>query len=1546
MSWDEAYDVAIGERTGWDVAYESNFKPVKIQDPNEAAEEARNTFKYAVDMELPLTDAEENYDELLAWDKGETFDPSEPPKMGLSEYKYDPDLQFEVDPDLQKLYTQREAGRTAGIQEFFGIDPETGGYREEEPTYSVYPSGGDPSEPPGPKDVEVPTKRDMVVSLNDDDLKYVLDSTIKNPKAYPKELKDAASHEYRVRRFAEQIRNLSEGRQTAFFTALPATNIFGASWFSQHGLDPAEILTGQPKKDKPLMLEAAARVLAEKNDVNPVNVSRIANMGSKILTVALEFWLTPNAELAKAPAAIRPLLQTGVKFATREAMTLPRQGETAPEKLGSITESFMMGIGIGGAGKFIPKARYRIPAVVGGMAGVTYARTGDIERTIETGITVMGFEALGLMQRAGQFTKGRLRNKFANQAVRAARKQNPDLYKFSNKEVGDILDKLARNFSDHTGRDLSHTNARGEAQRAWKLKQGGDSRAWDKLVQGYGFGQVEGKAEAKPAEIPAKGKPVAELPPATPAQAKPSQETIRAALTKQETLGTYEEDAGSGVSKLIEVMPQSERNQIVDNVRKNEGDEAAGIVQELLANEIQTVDTHLRENDILVHVVGMTQENAEALRNIKGVTVEDAGRMGGDYISIKRTAQATPEGAVTEGKEEAVKELPDATIARKAVTVEGKTYHPVTIPTESIGVDAKRFQFKLGAKLRGGVTEALKDVDKFDPVKGGQVLVWQDKAGKYWVVDGHHRVALAKKTGFESLDTWVIREADGWSAADARAVGALRNLSDGKGTAVDAAKLFRDSGILLEQLRKEGVPTNNAIVQQGMDMKNLSDYVFRLVIDERLPANMAAAIGKHVKGPTQQKQVADLILEGEVDTVRQAELLAMTIDNAPVLTKSEQTLFGLETSEKSLFAERAKILANVEKRLKTNKKVFGTLSKQAGLIETKGNVLAKDANLAAKEKAEEVLFLLEKLANAKGPVAEALNEATKEYAENPTKENLTKVTSSLLDKWTEGPASLRVQKFAEVSELPLERSAKKEVEPDLFKPKGKPGFVDVSLLADTHAKAMNILDQGHVVKQTHGEDVYAEVIKGIHRADVAMIEFNEKELETLDGNLRTFGEALSKYPNRILEMLMLSRGKPFSKEAIAIQGDAMAKLQKEAPELVGTRGIINRIADFNYGKLQEVVGDEISYVEDYFYGIYKDPRKVERFLDHWKTTKRFTKEKKLPTVADAKAYDLTIRDPNPIHNLQSEYIAIARLEGMIDLKTALLKSGKGKYIDTFVDAPIEWEKIKDPVFADVRAEPELAKMINNLISTNKITRMPWTNALRQVNNFLRTVKFIGSAFHLGVEAKQSLADSGYLGFLHKKTARAGLTTGFRKSDPIFQTAEYKDYVAHGGGHRYSVDSEAQRAFSDIVAKMNKAGTVLKAAALPVRIPEAFVRWMFESYIPELKYSKYLLDVAEQEKKRGRSLTSAEKIDIGKAGQNFYGMMNERLFGRSGTATSVLRFYFMAPGFSEGNHRSIYDGMAKWGEKGGHRGARARANVINSFIISATAATIGTLIFTG
>lgn len=564
---------------------------------------------------------------------------------------------------------------------------------------------------------------------------------------------------------------------------------------------------------------------------------------------------------------------------------------------------------------------------------------------------------------------------------------------------------------------------------------------------------------------------------------------------------------------------------------------------------------------------------------------------------------------------------------------------------------------------------------------------------------------------------------------------------------------------------------------------------------------------------------------------------------------------------------------------------------------------------------------------------------------------------------TGGRKPLGAQKLVDQVPVKAAKEIKPPAKPAEAKGKGKPGFVDLNPVLESHKAFMRVLEPAKAVERKLGKEAYAAVIKGIHATDVARVKFEQTELPKKDKVINELEEWLDKFSDKDLDNLMLSRGDPVSVEAQLIKKDATNKLPKElrSPKLLGS---IQHIADFNYKYLQSVVGDDINRVSEYFYGIYKDSKKVDKFLDYWRTTKRFTKEKKLPTYADAKSYGLEIRDPNPVRNLKSEYIAIAHLEGMNWLKDELMRTGEGKFIDNLIDAPVEWDKVQDPAFSGLRLQPDLAKLINNLIATNKITKVPIINTLRQVNNFLRTVKFIGSAFHLLSVAKQSVADSGYLGFykiaefykrpgkripfgVRKGMATQGITFGFRKNDPTFRTPFYKRYVRNGGGHRYSVESEARKAFVKFANKFNKEfGKAVKYGAIPIKLPVSFVNWMFNSYIPKVKYAKTQMWYNKQAKKLGRELTDAELQEIIKEGQNFYGMVNERLFGRSGTWTTVLRFFFMAPGYAEGNFRTILKSALQWKGKDGFSANRSRSNIVNSLIITSILATVGTMIMTG
>jgi len=329
---------------------------------------------------------------------------------------------------------------------------------------------------------------------------------------------------------------------------------------------------------------------------------------------------------------------------------------------------------------------------------------------------------------------------------------------------------------------------------------------------------------------------------------------------------------------------------------------------------------------------------------------------------------------------------------------------------------------------------------------------------------------------------------------------------------------------------------------------------------------------------------------------------------------------------------------------------------------------------------------------------------------------------------------------------------------------------------------------------------------------------------------KTFIE-LEKYYNKNftdkdLENLMLSRGKPQSLEAFKLQKEAINALPKTLTSKEHQQAI-QEIADKNYKYLQQVAQGDLHKVSDYFYGMYQDRKAVDKFLEYWQTTERFIKHKSLPTVADAKIRGLELKYKNPVANLRAEFGAIAKLDGMQWMRNELLNTGEGIYIDTIENAPANWDKVNDNVFSGLRVEPNLALLINNLIETNKISGIPTLNWLRKTNNYLRTIKFIGSAFHALVEAKQSIADTGYAQFIHDpKTVLRGVDIkGFKKTDPTFQTPEYKKYIELGGGHQYSMDFEAKQMLSDMVDKINRGqylGAFTKAGITPVKIPTDFV----------------------------------------------------------------------------------------------------------------------------
>lgn len=293
-----------------------------------------------------------------------------------------------------------------------------------------------------------------------------------------------------------------------------------------------------------------------------------------------------------------------------------------------------------------------------------------------------------------------------------------------------------------------------------------------------------------------------------------------------------------------------------------------------------------------------------------------------------------------------------------------------------IKADPRRFQFK-ETTSEEGTTDVLSEVDHWDPIKADRVVVWEDKAGEFFIVDGHHRLQLAKRlqrqTGKpKEIEAFLIREADGIDAKQARALGAMRNLAAGRGTAQDAAKFMRDSGISAGELKKQGVSLKEGVVSQAVHLSALVPSVWDQVVTGKLTDGEGVAIGKGLPGDDLRQRSAAKALAGRRLSAPELREAVALIAQTPE-TVEGGSLFGNIT--RLLMAERGRVMSAAKRELKRDRSTFATLNKRIGRIEDAGNRLDKDANKREAQAAREQLDTLERLAGKVGPVARALSEA-------------------------------------------------------------------------------------------------------------------------------------------------------------------------------------------------------------------------------------------------------------------------------------------------------------------------------------------------------------------------------------------------------------------------------------------------------------------------------------------------------------------------------------------------------------------------------------------
>jgi lambda family phage portal protein len=523
------------------------------------------------------------------------------------------------------------------------------------------------------------------------------------------------------------------------------------------------------------------------------------------------------------------------------------------------------------------------------------------------------------------------------------------------------------------------------------------------LLKQYGLGDEEQPTEEGAAAAPEEEENVPIMPGLTPidggiavTEPAPVEPTpVEAAPRELETAITALSRAVEVMAEVVKTRPSDSRipQELLDSLRELKRERQEDKIEinlnlpEELAQALQTdvagpepVEERSYEPIRYLIYEGLTPLGDLALRGAtKGKTCKTGQACGNTCIAPSKTCKLKLQGSQKEKAKNAKAKTNRGVTSdsRKPNTKLAGTIGEIDPAT--IEVDPKRFQYKIiGEHTQSGEVGSLSGVQKYDPQLAGILQVWQDPSdGKTYVVNGHNRLALAKRAGAERV---AVRYLDVQNDKEARAVGALTNIAEGRGTAEDAAKFFKDTGLSAEDIRKKGIPMREKIATDGLALSNLDDVIFKKVIDGDIPTARAVIIGKSNLDKDQQKSLVELIDKQPKSKKITDEVLSELVDTVAASSKTssfQMDLFGGSTTVQTNAIERAKAQAAIRKKMSTDKNLFGTVSKTkaAQSLAQAGNVIDVLGSKQISQDASVALNVFDKLKNVSGPVSDSINKA-------------------------------------------------------------------------------------------------------------------------------------------------------------------------------------------------------------------------------------------------------------------------------------------------------------------------------------------------------------------------------------------------------------------------------------------------------------------------------------------------------------------------------------------------------------------------------------------
>jgi hypothetical protein len=303
----------------------------------------------------------------------------------------------------------------------------------------------------------------------------------------------------------------------------------------------------------------------------------------------------------------------------------------------------------------------------------------------------------------------------------------------------------------------------------------------------------------------------------------------------------------------------------------------------------------------------------------------------------------------------------------------GKSVQRRSVDPRALTFDPDRFQYKGGGDARG-VTDRLSGVDKWDNLAAQAVVVFEQADGRLIVADGHQRTGLAQRLLKEnlepsvSLEAFVLREADGWTADQVFAVATKRNLQQGTGDVTDTAVALQR----LPEVLDKSVARGNAHMRTAQGLARLDPDLLALVRAGGLSQEAGKVIGYKLPDPAQQRAAVAAI---QARNIKGEDVVSGFIDEMKASQMRVETtfdLFGEAEITRTLAVEMAELKVKVAELLKQNAKAFKRVNEAADMLEARSNRIARDVNASVSEASNTAAEYVRSLSIDPGPMRDMM----------------------------------------------------------------------------------------------------------------------------------------------------------------------------------------------------------------------------------------------------------------------------------------------------------------------------------------------------------------------------------------------------------------------------------------------------------------------------------------------------------------------------------------------------------------------------------------------